>query len=153
MGRGLCWGPALGEELGVSPGSAAASLWVREFGDGSSFSRDAHRRRVHLAVCNFVGLGMGHLLASATPGRVPGSPAEHVCWCGRGQDATRLPAPNAYIPSYGHTDACWAPCRAPRVPWLAIEGSEQLAVSMYRKVRVCSVWEMSHFLCVCKVLS
>lgn len=66
VGRGLCWGPALGEKLGVPPGSAVPSLWIREFGDRSSFSRDAHRCRVHLAVCNFVGVQVGHLLTSVT---------------------------------------------------------------------------------------
>lgn len=64
-----------GSSSGRGPGSlpGRAALWVREFGDSSSFSRDAHGRRVHLAVCNFVGLCTGHLAASVTPGCVPGS--------------------------------------------------------------------------------
>lgn len=67
---GGCAGVQPWERSWVSPwpGTAAASLWVREFGDSSSFSRDAHRRRVHLAVCNFVGLWMSDLPVSATPG-------------------------------------------------------------------------------------
>lgn len=35
----------------------------------------------------------------------------------------------------------------PRVAGLSLAGSERLAVSKYRKVRVCSIWEMSHFVC------
>ena len=69
------------------PGSAAASLCGRECGDSRRFSRDAHGRRVHLAVCDFVGSWIGHLPTSVTPGRVPGSPAERGC----GRDAGRLP--------------------------------------------------------------
>lgn len=67
---GGCAAVQLWERSWVSPwpGSASASLWVRKFGNSSTFSRDAHGRRVHLAVCNFIGLWMGHLPVSVTPG-------------------------------------------------------------------------------------
>lgn len=48
------------------PSSAVPSLRVRGFGDSSSFSHDAHGYTVHLVVCNFVGLQVGHLLTSMT---------------------------------------------------------------------------------------
>lgn len=68
--EGGCAGVQLweGSRASPCPGSAAGSLWVREFGNSSSFSHDAHRHRVHLTVRNFVGLCMGRLPVSVTLG-------------------------------------------------------------------------------------
>lgn len=63
---GGCAGVQLWERSWVSPGSAVPSLCIRGFGDSSSFSHDAQGYRVQLAVCNFVGLQVGHLLTSVT---------------------------------------------------------------------------------------
>lgn len=68
--RGGCAGVQLWKRSRASPwpGSTAGSLWVREFGNSSSFSHDAHRHRVHLMVCNFAGLWTGRLPVSVALG-------------------------------------------------------------------------------------
>lgn len=65
-GEGAVLGSSSGREAGCPSGSAVPSLWIRGFGDSSGFSHDAQGYRVHLAVCNFVGLQVDHLLTSVT---------------------------------------------------------------------------------------
>lgn len=65
-GEGAVLGSSSGREAGCLPGSVVLSLWMRGFGDSSSFSHEAQGYRVHLAVCIFLGLQVGQLLTSVT---------------------------------------------------------------------------------------